>query len=125
METVRFDVEEEPSGSESQPSVSVPLISVYQLSSTYPSKENLEKTVLLGTSITKTEGSSSPRAPRSCQLSRANSNWFLWEITAALSSIVLIVALIVVPYIYNDRAAPSWPYGVTVSTLIKSDCFRH
>jgi hypothetical protein len=119
METRRVEREEAFSGSSPQQCVAVPLISASPSSSTNTSKA---KSMLLQTSVTKDNGRRSHDVGRSSSLSRASSDWFWWEIVAAISSIVVIVARVAVLYVYSDRATPSWPYGITVSTLLKPGC---
>jgi hypothetical protein len=124
METLRVEAVEASSGPGSQQSLNDPLIpaSSSSATNTRPSKD---KPMWLKSPMTKVRGRSAHKVGRSSQCSRANSNWFWWEIAAAISSILVIVGLVAILHAYNGHAAPSWPYGITVSTFIKPDFTRH
>lgn len=63
---------------------------------------------------------SSDRSPHSIIKSRKFApmwNW-RWEILGFLGTILAIVAIIIVLVHYNRKPSPSWPYQITLNTLV-------
>lgn len=51
-------------------------------------------------------------------LSRIAHNWWLWELASCLFSIGCITAIAGVLMRFDAHPLPSWPYGITLNTLI-------
>lgn len=93
-------------------SLQTPLLTAFPSS---PLNTGKEKSALLNVDAARKNSCHSPKISKSSTFSNLNSNWFWWEIVAAISSIAIVVALVAILCVYNGRATPSWPYGITVS----------
>ena len=50
--------------------------------------------------------------------SRLAADWWIWELCAVLSSLISLVAIVLILRLHEGRPLPDWPFSISINTLI-------
>lgn len=50
--------------------------------------------------------------------SRLATDWWIWELSAMLSSLISLVAIVLVLRLHEGRPVPDWPFSITINSMI-------
>ena len=59
------------------------------------------------------------KTPRSrASISHIITDWWIWEISATIISLLSLMATALILYIHQGRPLPNWPYSMTINSMI-------
>ena len=90
----------------------------WQRVSTSPPKTEVPTDVDDSTLDERTDAQETDEAPRSSRSTNSSSDTWLWEGTAVVFSILCFTAIFCVVRVYDQKASPTLPYGITLNSVI-------